>query len=296
MGFGGTGGFYHAVLWHGSAASVVDLHPNGFVGSIARGVFEDSIVGNGTNPGVAGSRALLWVGAAHSVVNLHPAAFPQSLASDASQDSQVGTGIVSNDERHALLWHGTAASVIDLQPSGFTQTEANGVAGTLQVGNGAGTATGGKQHALLWQGSAASVVDLHSLLAGLGPAFVNSQAEDIDANGVIVGNAYDSNNVSYAVKWSPVVPGDYNGNGIVDAADYVVWRHTLNQTVPIGTGADGNGNATIDTGDYTIWRTSFGKSIGSAFGRQCRRSRTCKRRTAHRGNAANGLSPGAKVS
>ena len=112
-----------------------------------------------------------------------------------------------------------------------------------------GTAIGGKQHAPLWQGSAASVVDLHSLLAGLGPAFVYSQAYDIDANGVIVGNASDSNNVSYAVKWSPVVPGDYNGNGIVDAADYIMWCKT--DGTPAG---------------YNTWRTHFGQPAGSGSG------------------------------
>jgi hypothetical protein len=56
--------------------------------------------------------------------------------------------------------------------------------------------------------------------------------------------------------------GDYNGNGVVDAADYTVWRDTLGQ---MGTGlaADGNGNGTIDAGDYTVWQTNFGNHAGS---------------------------------
>jgi hypothetical protein len=52
--------------------------------------------------------------------------------------------------------------------------------------------------------------------------------------------------------------GDYNGNHIVDAADYTVWRDHLGDTVPNGTGADGNANGTIDSGDYTFWKTNFG--------------------------------------
>jgi hypothetical protein len=58
------------------------------------------------------------------------------------------------------------------------------------------------------------------------------------------------------------VPGDYNRNGAVDAADYVVWRKSLGQT---GTGlaADGNGNGEIDAGDYDLWRANFGWSSGS---------------------------------
>jgi serralysin len=57
--------------------------------------------------------------------------------------------------------------------------------------------------------------------------------------------------------------GDYNGNGAVDAADYVVWRNTLNQTLSAGTGADGSGNGTIDNADYNFWRARFGTAPGS---------------------------------
>jgi hypothetical protein len=59
--------------------------------------------------------------------------------------------------------------------------------------------------------------------------------------------------------------GDYNANGIVDAADYVVWRKTLSQT---GTGlpADGNANNQIDSGDYNVWRAHFGQTAGSGSG------------------------------
>jgi hypothetical protein len=50
---------------------------------------------------------------------------------------------------------------------------------------------------------------------------------------------------------------DYNDNGRVDAADYVIWRKTLNQMVEEGTGADGNGDGMITTADYAVWRTNF---------------------------------------
>lgn len=59
-----------------------------------------------------------------------------------------------------------------------------------------------------------------------------------------------------------VVTGDYNGNGVVDAADYVVWRDTLGQTVfwP-GDQADGDQSGTIDQGDYTFWKNNFGNTV-----------------------------------
>jgi hypothetical protein len=60
--------------------------------------------------------------------------------------------------------------------------------------------------------------------------------------------------------------GDYNTNGVVDAADYVVWRKTLNANVTPGSGADGNNSGVIDAGDYNVWRFNFGAVIGQAAG------------------------------
>jgi hypothetical protein len=59
--------------------------------------------------------------------------------------------------------------------------------------------------------------------------------------------------------------GDYNGDGTVDAADYVVWRKTFTQpAAPAGIGADGNKNGTIDDGDYDFWYARFGTDVESA--------------------------------
>jgi len=59
--------------------------------------------------------------------------------------------------------------------------------------------------------------------------------------------------------------GDYNGNGTVDAADYVVWRRSLGQNgVPQGTDADGNSSGSIDAGDYTYWRERFGNTVAGS--------------------------------
>jgi hypothetical protein len=49
--------------------------------------------------------------------------------------------------------------------------------------------------------------------------------------------------------------GDYNNNGVVDAADYVLWRNggTLQNDPTPG----------VQPGDYTVWRANFGKTGGS---------------------------------
>jgi endoglucanase len=56
------------------------------------------------------------------------------------------------------------------------------------------------------------------------------------------------------------VKGDYNGNGSVDAADYVAWRKFLDQNITAGTAADGDGNGIVDSVDYSIWRQNFGRA------------------------------------
>ena len=62
----------------------------------------------------------------------------------------------------------------------------------------------------------------------------------------------------------PQLPGDYNGNQTVDAADYVIWRKTLGLQVNRYEGADGNGNNSIDVNDFNVWRSNFGRSLGGA--------------------------------
>ncbi|HEX2474327.1 MAG TPA: choice-of-anchor Q domain-containing protein [Lacipirellulaceae bacterium] len=62
----------------------------------------------------------------------------------------------------------------------------------------------------------------------------------------------------------PLLPGDYNGNRTVDAADYVIWRKTLGSEVNRFQGADGNGNTSVDVDDFNVWRRNFGSMLGGA--------------------------------
>jgi hypothetical protein len=59
----------------------------------------------------------------------------------------------------------------------------------------------------------------------------------------------------------PELLGDYNEDGMVDAADYVVWRDTMGDEVDFYAGADGSGNGVIDEQDYAVWRENFGNSL-----------------------------------
>jgi hypothetical protein len=49
----------------------------------------------------------------------------------------------------------------------------------------------------------------------------------------------------------PALVGDYSGNGVVDAADYVVWRNGL--------------GTTYTQNDYTTWRANFGRTPSAGW-------------------------------
>ncbi|MEN1680717.1 MAG: hypothetical protein AAGJ46_14095 [Planctomycetota bacterium] len=49
--------------------------------------------------------------------------------------------------------------------------------------------------------------------------------------------------------------GDYNSDGVVDAADYTVWRDTLGSGLALN--ADGDGSGMVDIGDYLTWRSAM---------------------------------------
>ena len=64
----------------------------------------------------------------------------------------------------------------------------------------------------------------------------------------------------------PRLPGDYNADGSVDAADFTTWQNTLGQVVPRYSGADGNGSRVVDRADYSIWAGAFGTSVKRTLG------------------------------
>jgi hypothetical protein len=53
--------------------------------------------------------------------------------------------------------------------------------------------------------------------------------------------------------------GDYNNNGTVDAADYVVWRDN-----PSSLQNEGASPGVVDQDDYTFWRSQFGNGASGA--------------------------------
>ena len=57
---------------------------------------------------------------------------------------------------------------------------------------------------------------------------------------------------------APALPGDYNGDDIVDAADYTVWRNNLNTSASL---PNDETPGSVDGGDYEVWKSHFGQSL-----------------------------------
>ena len=193
----------HAMCWHNSAAGAVDLHPvsiypysravgcrNGEeVGYLSSLAYPD---GDGSGYHTT-SHAVRWAGTAASAVNLHPIGYDASEATCTSGTQQGGWGYLAlgTTHQHAMLWSGDAATAVDLHPIGYTDSKITALAGSTQVGEGwvgAAAAFGSVRHALLWSGTTDSVIDLNQYLPA---GYINAVATGIDANGNVVGYAYN---------------------------------------------------------------------------------------------------------
>jgi hypothetical protein len=79
----------------------------------------------------------------------------------------------------------------------------------------------------------------------------------------------DSNNaasilVDLNIPAPQIHPGDYNDDGVVNLADYTVWRDTLGDQLARGTGADGDGDGIVTLSDYNEWKAHFGEVASAA--------------------------------
>ncbi len=84
--------------------------------------------------------------------------------------------------------------------------------------------------------------------------FTSYDLPDLDSN--LTWQILESPNAVVALV---ALAGDYNLDGVVDAADYTVGRDSLGSSSNLA--ADGDGNGVVDAADYTIWTSNFGNSL-----------------------------------
>jgi hypothetical protein len=73
---------------------------------------------------------------------------------------------------------------------------------------------------------------------------------------------FDSDAV-LAVTLVDILPGDYNDDGVVNAADYVVWKNHEGESVALANEDPVTTPGEVTQGDYYVWRHNFGRTIGS---------------------------------
>jgi probable HAF family extracellular repeat protein len=288
----------NATTGQGTMVNLGDL-PGGDSFSVARSISHDgSIVVGGASSAasLAGSsftldfEAFRWTQATGMVAlgDLAGGGF-HSFANAVSGDGSVIVGASTS----------TASGISDFEAFRWTQATGMVGLGDLPGGNFASTATAVSADGSVIVGSSAVAIgdggldiyapfiwdavngmrDLRTVFAQLGLTMPNLNMTDAtaisDDGRTITGYGKSVFRIPAGdlrtEAWLGVLPaptivqGDYNRNGTVDAADYVVWRETLNQMGP-NLAADGNGDNRVDAGDYSIWRARFGGTTGSGSG------------------------------
>jgi hypothetical protein len=167
----------------------------------------------------------------------HPLGVHGTTAAGISGSNIVGTYITST-KNYGFVYNGTTFTTLD-DPQETQGTQPNDIDGTNIVGTYYDAAGG---HGFFYNGSTYTSLD-----NPLG--MYSTMANGISGNKV-VGYYTDSSGTTHGFLSAVPKPGDYNENGIVDVADYVLWRKNP--------GAFGG-----DPGGYNIWRANFGQTPGS---------------------------------
>lgn len=101
----------------------------------------------------------------------------------------------------------------------------------------------------------------------LGDLFDNiSGSRDLELEFVLAGDTAERLGAVLYDTVSANVLGDYNSNGVVDAADYTTWRNNLG--APAGSLPNRNpaNSGVINAADYTYWKSRFGATSGAGSG------------------------------
>jgi hypothetical protein len=75
------------------------------------------------------------------------------------------------------------------------------------------------------------------------------------------GATVDADAIAFLMQQLTRIPGDFNADGTVDSADYLMWRSAFGTN---RADADGNGDGFIDAADYVVWRDNLSTNLGTA--------------------------------
>lgn len=76
----------------------------------------------------------------------------------------------------------------------------------------------------------------------------------------------DPNSTVNLIVGAPQLAGDFNGDGLVNLADYTVWRDNLGAGNEASIAYGGDGLNGVDSADYEVWKNNFSGSIDPLSG------------------------------
>jgi probable HAF family extracellular repeat protein len=256
----------HAFLWkpstpNGTSGTMYDLGTLG--GSESNGSAINAsgqVAGSSLKNGDSAYRAFLWKpttpgGTSGTMHDLGTFGGTESVGGAINAGGQVAgfSYTTGHADYHAFLWTpttpiGTSGTMLDLTTLGGLNSYSYNVgAGGQVVGASEIVSTSDRAHAFLYT-SGSGMVDLNTLIDPLSgwellDASAINDAGQITGQGLIDGEYH-------AYLLTPIqMPGDFNHDGTVDAADYVVWR----KGILVATTQE----------NYNLWRTHFGQTTGS---------------------------------
>ncbi len=253
----------HAFLWkpstpNGTSGTMYDLGTLGGTESNGSAInASGQVSGSSLKAGDAAYRAFLWKptmpnGTSGTMYDLGTLGGTESFGGSINASGQVsGFSYTTGDAAyHAYLWTpttpgGTSGTMLDLTTLGGRNSYSYNVgSGGQVVGASEVQMNSANTHAFLYT-SGSGMVDLNTLIDPLS-GWELSDAADINDAGQITGQGLIGGEY-HAYLLTPIpIPGDFNHDGAVNAADHVVWR--MNDGTQTG---------------YDTWHANFGQPSGS---------------------------------
>jgi fibronectin-binding autotransporter adhesin len=168
---------------------------------------------------------------------------------------------------------GTTVTAGTLQASGAAATFGDGNVtvngGALEILSGVSDAIDNAAMLTLAGGGTPGVADVGYLMLGAG---INETVAGLTLVGLgaMPGGTYNSTThpeyflgAGNLIVPSAGLPGDYNDDQVVDAADFVMWRKLFN---PAGPALPNDDTPGVDNDDYDRWKTHFGETSAGSGG------------------------------
>jgi fibronectin-binding autotransporter adhesin len=134
----------------------------------------------------------------------------------------------------------------------------------LNINLGSFTPTGSESFELFDNQGAGAISGVFGSINGVAGTYTEGAAVTLGSQTFHITYAGGTGNDVLLVGTPAGVAGDYNGNGVVDAADYVVWRKNLGLTGgATASQGDGDADGNVTPLDYDFWRARFGNASGS---------------------------------